>query len=70
MASSNLEPLFINSNSSFNNLFKLLEYENDLFENLILNNEDDTPFLPSFTPSSFFSSKHPAKRYKLWVINL
>jgi len=40
MASSSLEPLFIGSDSSSNNLSKLSERENDLFEDLIPNDED------------------------------
>ena len=69
MASSSLEPLFISSNSSSNNLSKLLERKNDLFEDLIPNDEDDAPSLPSSTPSSSSSSEHPAKRRKLRAIN-
>jgi hypothetical protein len=67
MASSSLKPLFISSNSSSNDLFKLLEYKNDLFKDLIPNNKDNALSLPSFILSfSFsFSFKHPAKRYKL-----
>jgi hypothetical protein len=65
MAFSSLEPLFIGFNSSSNNLFKLLEYKNDLFKDLIPNNKDNVLFLPSFTPSSSFFFKYPAKRYKL-----
>jgi hypothetical protein len=63
MASSTLESLFINSNSSSNNLSKILERENNSFEDLILD-EDNAPSLPSS------SSEHPAKRRKLWAINI
>ena len=69
MASSSLKPLFISSNSSSNNLFELLECENNLFEDLIPNNKDNILSLFSFTPSSSSSSEHPAKRRKLWAIN-
>jgi hypothetical protein len=69
MASSSLEPLFIDSNSSSDNLFKLSECKNNLFKNLISNNKDNMPFLPSSILSSSFSSKYPAKRYKLQAIN-
>ena len=67
MASSSLEPLFISSNSSSD---KLLERENDLFKDIIPNNEDNALSLPSSTPSSSSSSKHPAKRRKLRAINI
>ena len=65
MASSSLEPLFISSNSSSNNLSKLLERENNLFKDLIPNNKDNALSLPSSILSSSSSSKYPTKRYKL-----
>jgi plasmid replication initiation protein len=65
MASSSLKPLFISSNSSSDDLFELLKCENDLFKDLMPNNEDDVLSLPSFILFFSFSSKYPAKRYKL-----
>src|SRR6266566_242217 len=70
MVSSSLEPLFIGSDSSFDNLSKLLERENDLFEDLIPNDEDNVLSLPFSTLSSSFSFEYPAKRRKLWAINI
>ena len=67
MASSSLEPLFIGSNSSSN---KLLEYKNNLFKDLIPNDNDNILSLPSSILSSSSSSKYPAKRHKLWAINI
>lgn len=69
MACSSSEPLFVSSDSSSDDLSELLERENDLFNDLIPNDEDDAPSLPSSTPPSSSSSEHPAKRRKLRAIN-
>ena len=69
MASSSSEPLFIGSNSSSDDLFKLLKGENNLFKDLIPNNKNNILFLLSSTLSSSFSSEYPAKRRKLRAIN-
>ena len=67
MAFSSLEPLYISSNSSSN---ELLECKNNLFKDLIPNNKDNALSLSSFILSSSSSSKYPAKRRKLWAINI
>ena len=69
MASSSSEPLFIGSDSSSNDLSELSEHENDLFEDLIPDDKDDTLFLLSSTLSSSSSSEHSAKRNKLQATN-
>ncbi len=62
MAFFSLEPLFIGFNSSSD---ELLEYKNNLFEDLILDDKDNILSLPSSILSSSFSFKYPAKRHKL-----